>query len=169
MALWRKPLIVPALFAGVSRSHRPGRLKRPVRSSSPDKSQEHDPRLARSETVRCSGLHAQPRAGYGVELLSVRGELETAFDNLHDRRPGCLMLAESFSCIEARDCDLGSASRKITRDTTRPQPCRAGDSAPGTPLEALSTPSPAIVNPDIARHRWGIFGPAREPSQPRHR
>jgi hypothetical protein len=36
-------------------------------------------------------------------------------------------------------------------------PCRAGGSALGAPLEALSNPSPGVVDPDITRQRRGIL------------
>jgi len=75
---------VPSRFAGALRLHRPGQMNRSVGSSSVGEGQEHDGRLARGETVRRSGLHVQPEAGSRVELLTVREELEPAFDNLHD-------------------------------------------------------------------------------------
>ena len=40
--------------------------------------------FTRGKTVRRSWLHVQPEAGSRVELLTVREELEPAFDNLHD-------------------------------------------------------------------------------------
>ena len=62
-------------------------------SSSVNESEEHDRRLAGDQAVRRPRLHVQPEACGGVEALTIRDEFEPAFDNLHDRRSGGLMLA----------------------------------------------------------------------------
>ena len=52
-----------------------------------DEGEEHDRRFASGETVRCAWLHVEPEARSRVKLLAIRGELEPAFDDLHNGRP----------------------------------------------------------------------------------
>ena len=81
-------------------------------SPSVDEGEEHDGWFACSETVRRPRVHVEPKARFRVEMLAIHDELEPAFRDLDDGCSGCLMLAQSLSCVETKDRDLGSTVAK---------------------------------------------------------